>query len=349
MTTWVYPTLGVIAQPSKSQSDKAREAIREAFNVLNSHLETRTFLVGERLTLADITVACDSLLLFQHVLDPKSRDAFVHVERWFQTVVNQPTVLKVLGESVQLCKEEAHYDAKKYNDLHPKGDHPQRGGQGRQRNRSHRKSSGSHPDGPEQQQHQQKPQQQGGGNKKQNQKPQEQPPAAAEEDDEPVVKEAKDPFLKLPKGTMDMDEWKRTYSNNDVESVALPWLWQHFDAENYSLWQCDYKYNNELTLIFKTCNLVGGMFQRLDRMRKHAFGSMCVYGENNSNCISGAWMWRGQGLAFELESDLQLDYEHYEWKKLDPKNDEHRKLITEYFIQRGEHDGKKFNQGKVFK
>jgi len=42
------------------------------------------------------------------------------------------------------------------------------------------------------------------------------------------------------------------------------------------------------------------MFQRLDRMRKHSFGSMIVFGENNSNSIGGLWMWRGHELAFTV-------------------------------------------------
>jgi elongation factor 1-gamma len=350
MATWVYPTMGVTGQPGKSQIEKAREAVREAFQKLNAHLETRTFLVGERVTLADITVAFDTLLLFQHVLDSKFREAFPHVERWFLTIVNQPASLKVLGESVQLCKEEALYDAKKYTELHPKGDHGHhRGGPPRQRQRSHRKSSGTYHDGTEPQT--QKPQHVAKKQKEKIEKPpvQETPADDNALEDEPAAPKEKDPFLKLPKGTMDLDEWKRTYSNNDIETVAMPWLWEHFDPEHYSIWQCDYKYNNELSLIFKTCNLVGGMFQRLDKMRKHAFGSVSIYGENNNNCISGCWMWRGTGLAFELDSDLQLDYEHYDWKKLDHTTEESRKLITDYFIQRGEVNGKKYNQGKVFK
>jgi glutathione S-transferase len=36
-------------------------------SVLNEHLKPRTYLVGERLTLADISVAADLLLAYQHV------------------------------------------------------------------------------------------------------------------------------------------------------------------------------------------------------------------------------------------------------------------------------------------
>ena len=54
---------------------------------------------------------------------------------------------------------------------------------------------------------------------------------------------------------------------------------------------------NRLWLYFD-CD--AGMFQRLDRMRKHAFGSMVVFGENNNNSIGGLWMWRGHELAFTV-------------------------------------------------
>lgn len=93
------------------------------------------------------------------------------------------------------------------------------------------------------------------------------------------------------------------------------------------------------------------MFQRLDRMRKHAFGSMALFGENNSSKIAGVWVWRGQGLAFELSEDLQIDYESYKWTKLDPDSADTKKLMEEFFelddtLTFG---GKKICEGKIFK
>lgn len=57
-----------------------------------------------------------------------------------------------------------------------------------------------------------------------------------------------------------MDEFKRTYSNCDTVTVAIPYFWEKFDAENYSIWRCDYKYSDELTLTFMSANLIGGVF-----------------------------------------------------------------------------------------
>lgn len=49
-----------------------------------------------------------------------------------------------------------------------------------------------------------------------------------------------------------------------------------------------------------TCNLVGGMIQRLDGLRKVGFGSLIIFGEDSNSSISGVWVFRGQQLAFEV-------------------------------------------------
>ena len=48
------------------------------------------------------------------------------------------------------------------------------------------------------------------------------------------------------------------------------------------------------------------MFQRLEKMRKHAFGSVALFGENNNSQIAGIWFWRGHELAFKLCPDWQV-------------------------------------------
>jgi elongation factor 1-gamma len=129
----------------------------------------------------------------------------------------------------------------------------------------------------------------------------------------------------------------------------VPYFWEKFDKEAYSIWFCEYKFPKELSLVYMSCNLIGGMFQRLDGMRKNAFGSMCLFGEDNDSTISGVWVWRGQDLAFTLSEDLQVDYESYDWRKMDPSSDADKKLVEEYFKWEGNFGGKKFNQGKIFK
>ncbi|XP_061163244.1 elongation factor 1-gamma-like [Saccostrea echinata] len=318
LCTWVYPCLGII-QYNKQETEKAKEQIKKALGLLNGYLSKRTFLVGERISLADIAVVCDLLLLYKHVLDPSFRSSFVHTNRWFTTLINQPQFSAVIGP-FQMCTKMAEFDSKKYAELHG-----QQGGGGKKEKKE------------------KQPKQEKQAPKKKEKEPE------PEEEDEPKPKESKDPFASYPKGTFNMDEFKREYSNKDTLTEALPYFWKNFDKENFSIWFSEYKYNNELSRIFMTANLVGGMFQRLEKLRKNAFASVCVFGEDNNNSISGIWVWRGHDLAFELSPDWQIDYESYNWTKLNPDDEKTKKLVKEYFAWEGDFDGKKFNQGKIFK
>jgi len=57
-----------------------------------------------------------------------------------------------------------------------------------------------------------------------------------------------------------------------------------------------------------------------------------IIGTDNDSTISGIWIWPGQQLAFELCPDWQVDYESYEWKKLDPKDESTKKMVNEYLL-----------------
>lgn len=310
--TWVFPTLGAM-QFNKGQTERAKEDVKKAMAVLNDHLLHHTYLVGERISLADVAVACTLLQLYKYVMDANFRKAFGNTNRWFSTVINQPQVKKVIGE-FPLCEKMAQFDPKSMAG----------GGKGKKEDK--------------------KP--------KEEKKPKEakKKPAAEEPmDDEPKPVKEKDPFAAIPKGNFDMDDFKRFYSNND-EVESIPYFWQKFDKEHYSIWRCDYKYSDELTMVFMSCNLIGGMFQRLDKLRKNAFASCCLFGENNNSTISGIWVWRGHDLVFELSDDWKIDYSSYDWQKLNPDDAETKALLEQYFKWEGtDKEGRKFNQGKIFK
>lgn len=328
MCTLVFPCLGVI-QYNKQVAERARDDLLKTLKVLNTFLLHKTFLVGERITLADISTACTLLPLYQHILEPSVRGSLGNVNRWFLTLVNQPEFKAVIGE-VKLCEKTEQFDAKKFADLHSKGD-----------NKSKEKKSGGGVGG-------------GGGGKEKKEKPKAAAPEPEEELDAADLAlaeepKSKDPFEKFPKGNLNMDDFKRVYSN-ESETVSVPYFFEKFDKDNFSIWYCEYKYPQELTLVFMSCNLISGMFQRLDKMRKNAFGSMILFGEDHNSTISGVWVWRGHELAFELSPDWQVDFESYTWKKLEkPDSEESKKLVTEYFSWAGDFGGKKFNQGKIFK
>lgn len=61
--------------------------------------------VGDKITLADITMASALVYPMKLVLSPEYRKAFPCVTRWFTTCVNQPQFKAVIG-TVELAKEE---------------------------------------------------------------------------------------------------------------------------------------------------------------------------------------------------------------------------------------------------
>lgn len=200
---WFRPLVGRDTYNKKSVEDSSKKALK-ALAVLEKHLTANTFLVGERLTLADLFAAALTSRGFQFVLGRDYRVANPALTRWYETVVNQPMYKAVVPNPVFI--EEG------LKNVAPKKEAP-----------------------------------------KEAPKPK---AAAPAEEDKPAPK-PKHPLESLPKPTMILDDWKRKFSNEDIRTAAMPWLWENFNAEEYSLWKLDYKYNDELTMTFMSNNLIG--------------------------------------------------------------------------------------------
>lgn len=298
--TWVFPCLGII-QFNKTETERAKEQIKKVMKLLDGHLLTKTFVVGERVTLADISLVCNLQSLYEQVLEPNFRKEFQNVNRWFTTMVNQPKVKKVLGD-VKLCEKMAQFDAKKYQDLHGSAD-------SKKKEKAPKAAAAAAP-------------------KKETPKPK---PALDEDGDAPMPKQT-DPFEGELKGKMDLDAFKRCYSNEDTIKEAIPHFWANFDKEAYSIWICDYQESLKGKVSFQVSNLVGGFFQRLEKLNKNAFARMLVTeGEPKDYNIHGLFFWRTQKLAFELSPNWQVDYESYKWQKLDVDSAETKKLVELFF------------------
>ena len=130
----------------------------------------------------------------------------------------------------------------------------------------------------------------------------------------------------------------------------IPWpfsdqsLFDSFDKEGFSVWRIDYKYNSELTVVFMSSNLIGGLFARLEASRKYLFGSVGVLGENNNSAISGVLIARGQDIQPVVE--VAPDWESYTFKKLDLANAEDKAFFEGANAWDLEIDGKKWVDGK---
>ena len=272
--------------------------------------------------------------------------------------MNQPGVKSVVGD-VTMCEKEAQFDAKKYNEMAGK---------------------------PQKEKAKKEPK------KQEPKKEKKAEPKPAAEPEKPKEKPS-DPWADCDKFTMDMDAWKRFYSNNDedksvehfwtlVSTVVLfhlkiPQYLSRFTFYTFRLPQksrpttpCGRVPTNTLTNLpclswlqilsevsfkefIRTLSNYNhlGMFQRIEKLRKHAFSSVVVGGKTNDMNITGLWFWRGNSLAFERSPDWQIDYEVYNWEKLDWDAPETKAMVAKYWMwdEKAEFDGKAFNQAKIYK
>lgn len=204
--SYVRPILGQDPQYNKKNVDTAFQTLLKLFKVLDSHLSTNTYLVGERITLADFFTAAASLRPFQYILDPKLRAEYPSLTRWFVTIVNQPVFSQIF--SVTLCEE-------LLKNVPPKKE-----------------------------------------KKEKESAPKEKAPAKEEEPPREAPK-PKHPLAELGPSTLNLEDWKRFFANEETRESSLPHFWKIYNPEEYSLWRVEYKYNNELKLTFMSGNLIG--------------------------------------------------------------------------------------------
>ncbi|OMJ24608.1 Elongation factor 1-gamma [Smittium culicis] len=99
----LYPTLGYspYIKPAVLQ---AEGRLKKSLLALNTILLDRTYLVGERLTIADINMVCDLVPVMQYLADAKYRKEIRNVARYFKTMINKKVFKEVFSEFT-LCVE----------------------------------------------------------------------------------------------------------------------------------------------------------------------------------------------------------------------------------------------------
>jgi elongation factor 1-gamma len=180
----------------KATSGQPQVVLERALNTLEKVLETNTFLVGERLTLADISVSHDRFargksLSWTTAIFP----SISSVVRFVETVLNQPSDLPVLGP-VQWPEKALTYSPPP-KDTKKKEDKPKAAPAEKPKKQEKPKAKESEP----------------------------------EEEDDLVPKEEpkpKHPLDSLPKSTFNLEDWKRAYSNKDTKGPggSIEWFYE---------------------------------------------------------------------------------------------------------------------------
>ncbi|PSS29120.1 Elongation factor 1-gamma like, partial [Actinidia chinensis var. chinensis] len=312
---WFRPRMGrgVYLPPAE---EATISALKRALGALNMYLASNTYLVGHAVTLADIVMTCNLYLGFTHLMTKSFTSEFPHVDRYFWTMVNQPNFSKIMGEMKQTETIPPVPSTKK----------------------------------PSQPKETAKPKPKDEPKKEAKKEPAKPAAEVGEEEEEAPKPKPKNPLDLLPPSKMILDEWKRLYSNTkaNFREVAIGGFWDMYDPEGYSLWFCDYKYNDENTVSFVTLNKVGGFLQRMDLARKYAFGKMLVIGSEPPFKVKGLWLFRGQEVP-QFVIDECYDMELYDWTKVDITDEVQKERVNQMIEDQEPFEGEALLDAKCFK
>nr|XP_043628780.1 elongation factor 1-gamma-like [Erigeron canadensis] len=312
LLAWIRPRFGY-GNYIAPVEEASIAALKRALGALNTYLAAHTYLVGHGVTLADIVMTCNLYLGFKALMTKTFTSEFPHVERYFWTMINQPNFIKIIGE------------VKQAETVPPI-------------------TTGKKPSKPKEAKPKAEP-------KKEETKEAPKPKAVvAGEEEEALKPKPKNPLDLLPPSKMILDDWKRLYSNTktNFREVAIKGFWEMFDPEGYSLWFCNYKYNNENTVSFVTMNKVGGFLQRMDLARKYAFGKMLVVGYEPPYKVKGLWLFRGPEIP-KFVMDECYDMELYEWTKVNLSDEAQKERVNQMIEDYEPFEGGGILDAKCFK
>lgn len=307
-SVWLYPIFGFL-QYEQAAYEAAKADTAKCLKILDEHLQTRTYLVGHKITLADIVIVSALADLYRLVFSPEFRAPYANLTRWFTTCINQPQFARVMGK-VDFAAEEKKAEAAS-------------GKQQQQKQQKEQKPK---------EQKEQKPKEQ---KPKEQAKPKEsKTDSGAGDEEEPKPKKKANPLDALPPSAMIMDNTKRLYFEKRPNFAEFfTEFWGFFDAQGYSIYKSEYQYNSDNRIYFMTQNLVGGWFQRLEELGKYGFGSVVLLGKDEDTApfvVNGMWIFRGQDVPAEMKECP--DSEYHKFTRLDTSNVADRKLIENYFF-----------------
>lgn len=116
---WFRPLIGRDPYNKKNVEDSMK-ATQLKMKMLEDHLMINTYLVGERLTLADLFMVGIVARGFQFFFDKEWRAEHPSVTRWYETVYNQPIYSAVADKFALIEKAIPNQPPKKEKEEKPK-------------------------------------------------------------------------------------------------------------------------------------------------------------------------------------------------------------------------------------
>jgi elongation factor 1-gamma len=112
--SYVLPSVSAANIGGKKFDETKNEFIAQ-LALFNQVLADKTFLVGDRFSIADISLALDLLPAYQYVLGDEARTKIVNVGRWFMAVMHQPDVRTVIySDGFKFISQPSKFDGSEF-------------------------------------------------------------------------------------------------------------------------------------------------------------------------------------------------------------------------------------------
>ena len=364
----IYPIFGW-KEFCKESYDKDNGKIKEYMKILEKELSNNEYIVGKKLTLADILLfRYLRFFMMFHFPDGMRKSLIPNTTKWFEKIMKSPEAVKAYGRTV-LCKNQLkpfagkisrhplvplvtaekkgkeNMENKKREEEAPEKAENEESKENKGKKGKDKKQKGkeNHPKEERQQGEEKK---QKGKDKKQKQKDEGKKELVKEvkKSSEPYVpsileidrfnlkKKENNPLDALPKSKFDLAQFKNEFMNNSDKKAAMEKFWKEYDPEGYSLWNIEYKNEpTECITLFRTVIIKGDILLQLEYFKPYCFGVLGVYGSDGDYKITGCLLWRGKEIPDEIK-EIKC-FNKLNIRKLDINNEKDKELVHEYWTK----------------
>jgi len=320
----IYPIFGW-NNLNKEEFDKCNKDIKDHLMLIEKELEKNEFIVGNKMSLADIKLfASLRFLMMFHFPEPMRNKLFPKINQWFEKIMNSPEAIKAYGRTI-LCKN----ILKPFSGVINKN----KGNEDKLKEENKKENKGK-------KQKQDKNQEE---NKKEVKEKEKEPyvPGLLEVPRFNIKEIENNPLDSLPESKFDLGKFKSDFLNNSNKKSAMKNFWKNYDPEGYSLWYIEYNNEpSECITLFRTCIIKGDILEQLKYFKKYCFGVLGAYGGDGDYKIRGCLLWRGNEIPQEIKG-INC-YDKMTFRKLDYNQKKDQQLVHDYWTKIGEKE-------KVFK
>ena len=333
----IYPMFGW-SDFCKESFNENNSKIKDYIKIIENQLTTNDFIIGNKLTLADITLFryLRYLMMFNFPTQMR-KSLFPKVEKWFEKIMNSPEAMATYGRTL-LCKSQLKPFGGKIDRSHIQS--PIKETENQEKEEKEKNKDAKDKKGKKKEKGQGQDTQQGKQLVKEIVK---KPyvPGLLEIERYHIKEKENNPLDALPESKFNLDQFKTNFMNNTNKKGAMKKFWKEYDPEGFSLWHIEY--NNEpgeFITLFRTVIVKGDILLQLKYFKKYCFGVLGVYGSDGDYKISGCMMWRGKEIPDEIK-EIHC-YNKLTLRKLDVKEKRDQQLVHDYWTKIKENE-------KVFK